>query len=188
MCLFILLPRELSSSPIHLQSKILFLTSRQTHRWWWEAATSERTLHSPQSVSRKGAVSYPCSERAGEKMCVKMFSYASDTWWDLYIYGFQLSRHRLNRVHIHSATNRKRKVKTIAADRHRGICWGLRCVCWQELSAVEYRSREIPLLARFAESSLPNWVTHGSNVAGYIFLTITTVSLMLWGAKVHKKA
>lgn len=104
----------------------------------------------------------------------------------VYIYGFQPSRHRLNRVHIHRATNRKRKIKTIAADRHRGICGGLRCVCWQELSAVEYRSREIPLLARFAESSLPNWVTHGSNAASYIFLTITTVSLMLWGAKVHK--
>lgn len=99
---------------------------------------------------------------------------------------FQPSRQRLNRVHIHSATNRKRKVKTIAADRHGGICGGLRCVCWQELSAVEYRSREIPLLARFAESSLPNWVTHGSNTASYIFLTITTVSLMLWEAKVHK--
>ena len=53
--------------------RLYCLTSTQTHRWWWAAATWAKTLHSPQSASRTGGVSYPCSEEhKGETRCQRL--------------------------------------------------------------------------------------------------------------------
>lgn len=49
---------------------LVSLTSRRTHRWWWAAAESARTLRSQRSASRTEAASCPCSEIAAKKMCL----------------------------------------------------------------------------------------------------------------------
>lgn len=69
-------PFQLKSCNVWTLSKVSFLTSRQIHRWWWVAAMSVRTLHSPRSVSQMGAVFYPCSEnrKRSEERTVKTFA------------------------------------------------------------------------------------------------------------------
>lgn len=166
------------------RAKLLHLTSRQTHRWWWGATMSVKTLRSPRSASQTGAVSYPCSEK--EKKENRMWKSVVDHVSKLYD---AIKIHQLiNSVDINGMLNRNavaKKLKTITGNKVGVKLWqGLADPwCVQTLTgAVSWRIQKQwnPQLARFVESSPPNWVIHGSNALDYIFFTITSVSLMLF--------